>query len=227
MCFSMQADLVAGAVLAPLGVLSLAHVRRAREVPLAALPLLFAAHQLVESLVWAGFDGDVSATTAERAAWAYAIFALPVLPLLVPLAILLVVDRLHRRRVAPFVALGAAVSVVMARQLIDTGLTVSQHPHAIGYYVGFGVDDWLWTSLYVVACMGVCLVSGERLLQAFGIVNLVGLSVVAYAYAQAFASLWCVYAACSSVLLLAFMVQRSHRHADAASGGLPERIPQA
>lgn len=207
MCFSVEADLVTGAVLAPLGVLSLAQVRAPRELLLASLPLLLAAHQLVESLVWAGFDGDVSATTAHGAALAYVIFALPVLPSLLPLAVLLVVDATHRRRVAPFVALGLAVSVVMARVLVDPGLTVTQHPHAIGYYVGFDADDWFWTSMYVVAVTGSCLVSGQRLIQAFGVVNLVGLLVVGIAYVDAFASLWCVYAALSSVLILVHLLR--------------------
>lgn len=207
MCFSVEADLISGAVLAPLGILSLAQVRTPREVLLASLPLLLAMHQLVESLVWAGFDGDVSATIAHRAALAYAIFALPVMPTLVPLAVLLVVDGPHRRRVLPFLGLGIAVSFVMARVLVDPGLTVSQHPYAIGYYVGFDGDDWFWTSLYIVAVMGACLVSGQRLIQAFGVVNLVGLTAVGIAYADAFASLWCVYAAFSSVLILAHMLR--------------------
>lgn len=207
MCFSVEADLVSGALIAPLGVLSLAQVRSWREVPLAALPLLFAVHQLVESLVWAGFEGDVSATTAHRAALAYVIFALPVLPVLVPLAVLLVVEAPRRRWVAPFAVLGLAVSWVMARQLVDPGLTVSQHPHAIGYYVGFDGDDWFWTSVYVVVVMGACLASGLPWVRAFGVVNLVGLVVVALAYADAFASLWCVYAAVSSVLVLVHMVR--------------------
>lgn len=207
MCFSVEADLVSGAVIAPLGLLSLAQVRSPREVLLAALPLLFAVHQLVESLVWAGFDGDVSATTADRAALAYVIFALPVIPVLIPLAVLLVVDRSHRRLVAPFLVLGVAVAWVMARQLVDPGLTVSQHPHAIGYYVGFDGDDWFWTSMYVVAVMGACLASGLRWIRVFGVVNLVGLTVVAIAYVDAFASLWCVYAALSSVLLLVHLLR--------------------
>jgi len=51
-CFSVEADLVAGAALLPIGVVTLREVRHVRELPFAALPLLFAAHQLVEALVW-------------------------------------------------------------------------------------------------------------------------------------------------------------------------------
>jgi len=48
-CFSAQADVVAGAVLLPMAVVSLREVRQVRELPFAALPLLFALHQLIEA----------------------------------------------------------------------------------------------------------------------------------------------------------------------------------
>ena len=38
--------------------------------------------------------------------------------------------------------------------------------------------------------------------------NLVGLSVVAVVYEEAFTSLWCVWAACTSLLVLLHMVRR-------------------
>ena len=68
MCFSVQADVVAGAVLLPVAGLTLREVRHVRELPFAALPLLFAAHQGVEALVWAAGDGDVSASAGRAAA---------------------------------------------------------------------------------------------------------------------------------------------------------------
>ena len=49
--------------------------------------------------------------------------------------------------------------------------------------------------------------------MAFGVVNLVGLTVVAWAYRDAFASLWCVYAAVSSVLVLVHLAHRPEERA--------------
>ena len=48
MCFSPQADFVAGAVVAGVGVETLRRVRFRRELVVGALPLLFGVHQLVE-----------------------------------------------------------------------------------------------------------------------------------------------------------------------------------
>ena len=63
----MTADLVVGTALVPVAVLSLREVRHRRELPFAALPAVFAAHQLLEVAVWAGLDGDVSAGVANLA----------------------------------------------------------------------------------------------------------------------------------------------------------------
>lgn len=47
--------------------------RRARDLPVAALPLLLGAHQLVEAAVWDSDGGRSPATTA------WAVIALPLL----------------------------------------------------------------------------------------------------------------------------------------------------
>lgn len=211
----MSADLVAGSVLLPVAAVSLGHVKQLREVPFAALPAVFAAHQLIESLVWGGHEGHVSAGLAHLAAVAYVLIALPLLPTLFPVAVLLIESPGRRRRAVPFVVLGIGVSARLACAIAVHGVTVSVHPHALTYGIGLG-DGALWTVLYVLAVIGASLGSGYRTIVAFGVVNLVGLTVVAILYAEAFASLWCVYAAVTSVLVAAHMVLRHRRAATAA-----------
>lgn len=100
MCFSVQADLAVGLGLIPLAVATLAEVRTRRELPFALLPGLFAAHQLVEALVWLGVDGRADGRVQAAAALAYLVFALPVLPVLLPVAVLLLEPHGARLRVA-------------------------------------------------------------------------------------------------------------------------------
>lgn len=207
MCFSVQADLVAGAVLLPVAAVSLREVRCLREVPFASLPLLFALHQLVEALVWAGQDGDVSAGVARAAALAYVIFALPVLPTLVPLAVLLLEPHGARRRVVPFVGLGVVVSAYLLWAVLDGPVTVTEHPHALAYGIGIP-NAVVWSGLYVVAVIGPSVLSGYPSIVWFGVLNLVGLTVVALLATQVFASVWCVYAALASGLVLLHMTRR-------------------
>lgn len=209
MCFSPEADLVAGLVLLPVAALSLREVRRLRELPFAALTLLFAAHQLVEALVWAGVEGDVSRTVQQAAALIYILFAFPVLPTLVPTAVLLLEPRGARLRVAPFVAIGLVVSGYLAYTVLSGPLVVQRRPHALVYDVGLH-NGIFWAVLYILAVVGPSLLSGYRSIVAFGALNLVGLTLVALAYQEAFASIWCVFAAMSSVLVLLHMYRRRH-----------------
>jgi hypothetical protein len=207
MCFSLHADIAAGVALTPIGVLSLREVRCWRELPFASLPILFAVHQLVEALVWAGANGDVSRHVAHAAAVAYVVYALPVLPTLMPVAVLLLEPRQARLRVAPFVLLGLVVSGYLTYTMITHPVTVSVHPHALSY--GTGVSNGgFWTVLYVLAVIGPSILSGYRSIVAFGVFNLVGLVSVAVVYVAAFASFWCVLAGIASVLVLLHMIRR-------------------
>lgn len=207
MCFSIEADVVAGIALLPVAALTLREVRHVREVPFAALPLLFAVHQLTEALVWAGLDGDVSANVQKAAALVYVLFAFPVLPTLVPTAVLLLEPRGARLRVAPFVALGLVVSAQLTYFVLSGPLIVEEHDHAVVYRVGLQ-NGMFWAVLYIVATVGPALLSGYPSIVAFGAFNLVGLSLVALVYQEAFASLWCVLAALLSVLVLLHMHRR-------------------
>ncbi len=207
MCFSLHADIVAGVALAPVGVFALREVRCWRELPFASLPLLFALHQLVEALVWAGADGDVSRHVAHAAAVAYVIFALPVLPTLMPLSVLLLEPHRARLRVAPFVVLGLVVSAYLGFSMLTHPVTVTVHPHALSY--GTGVSNGaFWTVLYVIAVVGPSILSGYKTIIAFGVFNLVGLVAVAVVYVEAFASFWCILAGIASVLVLLHMIRR-------------------
>jgi hypothetical protein len=75
MCISATANFVGSGVIAAVGVATLCQVRRAREVPFAAFPLLFAVHQLIEGFVWLGLDGKLSPSVLRGAAAAYVLYA--------------------------------------------------------------------------------------------------------------------------------------------------------
>lgn len=207
MCFSMTADLVAGAALLPVAVLAVREVKHRRELPFALLPAIFAVHQFIEAAVWAGQHGGVSPGVAHAAAVAYLLIALPLLPTYVPLSVLLLEPRGARLRVAPFVLLGAIVSAYLGFVVLDDPVGVTRHPQGLTYQTGIQYGG-VWVVLYIVAVIGPALLSGYRSIVAFGAFNLIGLIVVGLIYSQEFASLWCIYAAAASILVLVHMVRR-------------------
>lgn len=112
-----------------------------------------------------------------------------------------------RLRVAPFAVLGAAVSAYLAVVVLTEPIGVKRWPHALEYQTAVH-ESYLWAVLYIVAVIGPAVMSGYRSIVVLGWANLVGLIVVAIVYLQAFASLWCIYAAVLSVLVLVHMRRR-------------------
>lgn len=136
MCWSATADLVAGAGIATIGVVCVARVRRARDLPLAALPLLLGAHQIVESVVWRSGGGSGPATLA------WAVIALPLPPVWVPLGVLLAAPaRVRRRLVVPALA-GFVTAAALAYCLATRTVTADVRGHTVGYALDVPYAPW-------------------------------------------------------------------------------------
>lgn len=215
MCFSPQGDLAAGLVVTAIGVDACLHIRdRKDKVLLASLPVLLGLHQIDESLVWFGLRGQVPAGAGRAAMWVYLVVALVVLPLFVPAAVwLLEPSRRRRALIAPFVALGGAVSALLLVTMLTHTVTVSQQPYHLAYSIGLG-NGLVVVGLYVLATCGSVLLSGYRHVAFFGAANLVAVAVLARLTADGFASLWCLYAAlASAAIALHLRYAKSHREA--------------
>jgi cytochrome bd-type quinol oxidase subunit 2 len=202
MCFSPDADFTASAVVGAVGVVTLRRVRYKRELIIGALPLLFALHQFTEGFVWLGLRGEVSSGLGEAAKEIYVIFAYVALPIIVPLGLyLLEPSRKHRRWVLPFVLLGVAVGGFLLWQVTQHPLYAQEDASCIAYNSNAPYMAQA-AVVYVIATCVPALLSSRRYLQWFGVVNLVGVA-IAYSVREAeFTSVWCVYAALVSVLIL-------------------------
>jgi Family of unknown function (DUF6629) len=202
MCFSPQADFAGGVAVAAVGAGSLRLVRAPRELIIASLPLLLGAHQFVEGFVWLGLRGEVGSDTAAIARQAYIIFAYAVLPALVPLGFMLLEPRRERVRwLWPLAVIGAGLAGYLLWQVTAFPVLAQEQGHCIDY-VTHAPNDIEVAGLYVLVTCGPALLSSRRYLRWFGVVNLVGVIVVATVRAEEFTSLWCVYAALVSVLVL-------------------------
>lgn len=212
MCFSPEADLAGGALIAAIGVDALRHVhKRHGHLAIAALPLLLAAHQLDESLVWFGLEGHVPRSVEHVAVWIYLLVAFVVLPVFVPAAVL-AFEPTRRRRwsMVPFVALGLAVAGILAHAMVRDGFSAAIRPYHIAYSLHMG-DALAVIVCYVVAVCGALLFSGDRHVVVFGLVNLVAIVVIARLTVDGFASVWCGWAAVSSGAITAHLRFAPHR----------------
>jgi hypothetical protein len=205
-CFSPQADLIGGTVVAGLGVDALVHVhRRHDQVALAVLPLLLGLHQIDEAIVWFGLQGHVSPAVGRVALWIFLLIAFVVLPIYVPVAVLLLEPTRSRRlRIAPFAILGAGVAAVLLAAMVRGPIGVRLAPYHLAYSLRLG-DGLAVITLYVLAVTGSLLLSGYRHVFAFGLANLIAVSLLAWLLIDGFASLWCAWAAVTAFAIAAHM----------------------
>ncbi|MDH3260215.1 MAG: hypothetical protein OEM84_04495 [Acidimicrobiia bacterium] len=216
MCFSPEADIVAGIVVSGVGIDALRHVRETKEYPLAALPLLLGAHLLVETYVWWDQVDRVPAYVGHAAVWLYLAIALGVLPVLVPVAIFAVEPDPRRRRwLMPFMAVGAGLAALLMAVVITGPVSATIQGCCLAYDPGPGYIG-VFGALYVLVTCIPMLVSSHRHMVAFGVVNLIAVSLIAWLLASGLASLWCAWAAVTSLL-----IARHLRHADRSRSPQP------
>ncbi|WP_405757084.1 hypothetical protein OG234_02215 [Streptomyces sp. NBC_01420] len=210
MCWSPTADLVAGSAVAAIGVACVVRARRARDLPLAALPLLLGAHQIIESAVWRADGGSGPATLA------WAVIALPLLPLWVPLGVLCAAPAHARRRLSVPLAAGAVTGGVLAYSLATRPVTAHVRGHTLGYAVDLPYP-LLLVAGYLVAAIGSLFLSGDRRLVGLGVLVAGGAAVCAALWRYEFISTWCAFAAVCSVVLLGW-TGRPDAHAEEERG---------
>ncbi|MDQ2757820.1 MAG: hypothetical protein M3Y71_14895 [Actinomycetota bacterium] len=212
MCFSAEADLIGSVIIGAIGADVLLHVRQRRDhLALAALPVMFAAHQLVETFVWWGLEGTVPSELGVVATWVYLLFAFGILPVYVPLAIRALEPRGPRRSVMTgFAVLGAVVATALLATMLRGPVTADLAGHHIAYRIDLPFADVV-VGAYVVATCASALASGYHQIAIFGAVNLGAVAVIAVLTVDGFASVWCGWAAVTSAAI-AVHVRRGRPH---------------
>jgi hypothetical protein len=204
MCFSATANFVGSGVLGGLGAITLSKVKHRRELLFASIPMLFAAHQFIEGFVWLGLDGTLSPHVMHNMSEAYMLYAQGLLPFLLPLSVLLFEkDQQSRRRMLPFLVLGGAIGLYALWALAAYPLEVSVKENSI-VYINQGTNKTVIALLYLIATCGSLFFSKVKTMVIFGAVNLAILLLVTGVKRYAFTSVWCAYAAVSSVIILIY-----------------------
>lgn len=213
MCFSAQADTVAGLVVGVVAVDTLRHVTERRQLPLAALPLFFAVHEIDEAFVWLGLTGGVPWAIGQEAVWVFLVMAFT-LPLLVPVAVTALESVAWRRMLmAPLVAVGGVMTVVMVLTVVRGPISAAISGHHIVYSTS-QANATLLGVLYVVTTCGSLLLSSRPTIVAYGVCNLAAVGVLAWLTVDGLTSLWCVWAAVTSIGIAAYL-----RHLGRAARG--------
>lgn len=200
MCFSATASFVAAGLTAAVGMYTVSRAEGVRELPLASMPLLFAAQQFFEGGLWLTLPIAPEGAISSWLSHAFLVFALILWPVVAPIAALSVESDVLRRRV---IGLCLVIGSSVAAYFLWTMLT---HPHQAliaGGHIRYDVGDTPVSvgGAYMVATTLGLLVSSRRAIALLGVIVLTG-SIVSYGlYIETFVSVWCFFAAVASVVI--------------------------
>ena len=211
MCFSATASFSAGTILLGIGVLTLKSASRPRELPFAAIPLLFAIQQLSEGVIWLTFRYEAPQVNVAMT-YLYSFFSHVLWPAYMPVAVLLMEPSGRRRRaLLVFLATGVAVGAYLLYFLIALPIVarpICQHieyvsPHFFAVAV---------MTLYLLSTTFSPILSTHRMVKVFGVLALLSFAAAYFFYAIWFISVWCFFAALlSAIVYLHFVVCRVER----------------
>jgi hypothetical protein len=203
MCFSATASFVAAGVTGAIGIAALRRARHPSEWPLASVPLIFAAQQGIEGLLWLQLPIAPDGPTTIFLTILFLLFAKVLWPAFAPLACLLIEpDKTRRMAMAVCLVIGSAVA---AHYLIS----IFSHPHTariIGHHIAYvsgGEVSYLMGTAYLAATGGVIALSSHRVMIALSAIVIFGAFVSYMLYWESFVSVWCFFAATASVVILA------------------------
>ncbi len=212
MCFSATASFTAAAVAGGIGAVTLWKAAKLRDpalLPIAAFPMLFAFQQAVEGLLWLDLARPEPGTCRPILVHAFLGYAEIFWPLFAPIAAWLIEPNLWRRRLIGLCVLtGAAVSTYLLVKMLGNPYTASAasghivYSNGVTYLKGIEIP-------YVLATTISLLLSSHRLIQLLAAVILGGFAVAWWSYHQSYISVWCFFAAVSSVIVFLFVRQAS------------------
>lgn len=96
--------------------------------------------------------------------------------------------------------LGGAVSIILMLAVIQGPVVVSDGGHYLAYDIPLN-NGGVLVMAYVVATCGGLLFSSDRRIVQFGAINLLAVTVLAMMLSSGLISLWCVWAAVTSVMI--------------------------
>jgi hypothetical protein len=208
MCFSATASFSAAAVIGSVGVVTLSSAAAKpdhRILALAAFPLLFAAQQVVEGLLWLDLASPEPGALRGVLVHAFQGYAEVFWPAFAPLAALLIErERWRRVLISICLVIGLALSVYLLVAMVGHPYQASVGERHIVYRNDFQYPTGI-EAPYVVATTLSLLLSSERAVQRLALVILIGFAVAYVSFHHAYISVWCFFAAIASVMVYLYV----------------------
>jgi hypothetical protein len=201
MCFSATASFVTAGITGAIGLATITQPRAFRQAPLAAIPLLFSVQQAVEGMLWLTLADAGGSGLPSLLTYVYLSFALAFWPVFAPLSVWLIEQRPFRRAImGACMLIGAGVALYFIVSVLNLPHVARIQDGHIVYLVN-AATPFAVGGLYLFATGIALMLSSYRAVALMGAVVFGGSVVSYFLYSDAYVSVWCFFAAGSSVLL--------------------------
>lgn len=221
MCFSAPASFAAATVLGTTGIFTLTRIKGTRQLPFAAIPLMFTVQQVAEGFLWLETSDLGFAAWKHPSVYTFLFFAQVIWPLWVPFAVwMMEKDPVRKKILSVLVGAGLLISSYLLYSMLAYEPSAHLSSGHIHYSLQFPFGHaWIRHVLYTMATVLPLFVSSVKKMSVLGIAVS-----VSYIFAKGFfenyvISVWCFFAAIMSFIVLGIIYVKNRERGNGNAVG--------
>lgn len=202
MCFSSAASFGASGLLLVIGTAAIVKSTNRRQLPYAAIPVIFAVQQFTEGFLWLTLQGDFPGDQYIFT-YLYLFFAEVLWPIWIPVSFLMLeINNPKKLFQKHLVGIGLIVGMYLAYCLTSFDVRAEISGNHIKYILDYPKPLQGFGNLfYGLATIFPAFFSGIKWMNLFGILILISYLVSAFYFQHAVISVWCYFAALISLIV--------------------------
>lgn len=208
MCFSAPASFTSTVVLSIVGVLTIIKSREKRELLFASIPLLFAAQQFIEGLLWLELESGYDIRQYSVLTHLYTIFV-GIFWSIIPTLSLLMIEpvKLRKNIMKLILSIGVFIAIYTIDKILQFPVAAKITDYCISYEYPTK-QPHIMLLMYVIATCSAFLVSSYGIIRFLGIINITAFTATYYFYNYDLASVWCFFAALISGFIYFYFARK-------------------
>ena len=203
MCFSVEASFAGGILLSAIGTATLTKVKKPQQKLFAGIPILFAAQQFAEGVLWMTLKSGEYEQLQNITTYIFLTTALVIWPIMVPLSVWFMEESKGRKKIlAGLIITGGILSLFYASCLISYDVSPQIQNFHIQYIDKFPVIPVnIALVLYLVSTITPLFISSVKRMWLFGLLITISYTISSIFFAQYLTSVWCFFAALISIVI--------------------------